>query len=242
MKKRILLIITILLFTTGCTCQYNLTIEGNVYKEEIILTGETSEEINTFNKKWKVPVDKEIYNLGLDPSSQSVNESDIYNYKLTGSKLKFNYEFTKNGYANSSAVSNCYNKLTVSNYGDSIILSTNTKVECFDKYPPLTSINVNVKVDKPVISHNADRVNGNVYIWNITKSNKDDKSINLVLNNEESNNIPQEPSNQDKNNQTNNKIKKDYTMIIFGIVLLVVMLTVYFMFNKLKNKSDNMDD
>ena len=45
MKKRILILITILLLTTGCTCEYNLTIEENTYKEEIIITGETKEEI-----------------------------------------------------------------------------------------------------------------------------------------------------------------------------------------------------
>ena len=34
MKKRILILITILLLTTGCTCEYNLTIEENDTKKK----------------------------------------------------------------------------------------------------------------------------------------------------------------------------------------------------------------
>ena len=175
MKKRILLIITILLFTTGCTCEYNLTIDDNIYKEEIILTGESSDEIATFNNDWKVPIDKDIYNLGLDPSTKSTDQSDLYNYKLRGSNLTFTYDFTKSQFENATSVSSCYDKLTVSNYGDSLVISTSQKVLCFDKYPPLTNIKVNITVTSEVINNNADSIKGNTYTWNITRDNASDK-------------------------------------------------------------------
>ena len=167
MKKRILVLIIILLLTTGCTCQYNLTIENNVYKEEVIIYGENSEEISNFNLKWQVPVDKDEYNRGGDPSTEIEVDGDIYNYNLSENSLKFNYDFTKSSIINSSAVSNCYNKLTITNYNETIIISTSQKATCYDKYPTLSNLRVNIKVDKPVISNNADSVSGNTYIWNI---------------------------------------------------------------------------
>ena len=139
-----------LLLLTGCTCEYNLTIDNNVYKEEINLTGENNEETSNINNKWKVPVDKDEYNKGGDPESNSYISGDIYEYKVTGNILKFNYDFTKSTYPNSSAVSNCYDKLTVLNYENSTVISTSSKATCFDEYPLLTSITVNIKVDKPV--------------------------------------------------------------------------------------------
>jgi len=241
MKKRILLIISLLLFATGCTCEYNLTIENNTYKEEITLTGETSEETSNFNNKWNIPVDIDEHNKPGDPESNIDFEGDVYKYNLNGNTIKFNYDFTKNEYSKSTAVLNCYNKLTVSNYENSIVISTSSKAECFDKYPPLTSIKVNIKTNKKVTSNNADSINGNIYTWNITKENANNKPINLVLENQELNkdnggqNLP-------NNNLSKKEKKSDYIMYIFLGILLVVMLSVYFIINKIKNKSDNMDD
>ena len=58
----------LLLLTTGCECEYNLTIDGNTYKEEINIIGETNEEIDSFKNNWKIPIDKDKYN--------SISESD----------------------------------------------------------------------------------------------------------------------------------------------------------------------
>lgn len=248
MKKRILSLIILLLLLTGCTCEYNLTIDNNVYKEEINLTGENNEENSNINNKWKVPVDKDEYNKGGDPESNSYISGDIYEYKVTGNILKFNYDFTKSTYPNSSAVSNCYDKLTVLNYENSTVISTSSKATCFDEYPLLTSITVNIKVDKPVTSNNADNVNGNVYTWNITKDNHDNKPINIILENSNINddnpnsNTPN--SNPNNNNPNNDEQKKenDYTLYIFSGILLIVMLTVYFIVNKISKKNNVMDD
>lgn len=247
MKKRILLIATILLFTTGCTCEYNLTIDNNVYKEEIILIGKTLDEISSFENDWKVPIDKDIYNLGLDPSSKIPEQNDLYNYKLRGSRLTFTYDFTRNQFENSSAVSNCYNKLTVSNYENSIVISTSQKALCFEEYPTLTNVKINITVDKKVTSNNADSRNGNTYTWNINKNNASNKSINIVLENKETNisDDNSKDNNYQNNNENNNQQKEnknDYTLYIFSGILLIIMLLAYNFVNKLKNKSDKMDD
>ena len=238
MKKRIFLLLALLFLATGCTCQYNLTIDNNVYKEDISIIGENNNEITELNKKWQIPVDKDEYNVGTDPSTSSIPVTDTYKYSFSGSKLSLKNDFTKNAYMNSTAVSNCYNKLTIDNYSESIIISTTRNAICFEKYPSLNSVVVNITVDKPVTSNNADSVNGKTYTWIINKNNASKKSINLVLDNSDGND-----SVVNDNQAINNSNKKnDYTMYIFAGVLLVVMLLAYVIVNTIKNKDDNLDD
>ena len=241
MKKRIIYLLIIILLLTGCTCEYNLVINGDTYSEEVILNG-NNEESSLFNQKWQIPVDKDIYNsLSGDPSSNIDIDDNIYNYKLSGNKLLFNYDFSIHELNNSTAISNCYKTATVNAYQDRIILSTASEVTCFDKYPNLDELVINITVDRPVISHNADYKNGNIYTWNITRDNFSDKSINMILDNSDiiDNNTPLEDNN--KNNiDTDNK--DDYTLYIFCGILLLTLLLGYFIINKIKNREDNMDD
>ncbi len=235
--KRVLVLTLLLLLTTGCTCEYNLKIDNNDYQEEIKLVGENSTEINSFKEDWKIPVDKDEYNIGLDLDNVEIKSDNVYNYNLLNNILTFKYNFTSSTFINSSAVSNCYNKLSVMNYSDSTIISTSKNALCFDKYPTLTSIVINITVDKPVKSNNADRISANTYTWNLTRTNASDKPINLVLDNKNVSNNPKTNSTPD---ETINKTrKKDYSMYIFSGLLLIVMLLGYFLFNKLRNKEDN---
>ena len=109
MKKRILIIIIILLLTTGCTCEYNLTIDGNNYKEEVIIIAENQEEISSFETDWEIPIDKQDYQEIQGFDQENDTDANMYNYKKTNNKLIFNYDFTRSQLNNSTAVSNCYN-------------------------------------------------------------------------------------------------------------------------------------
>ena len=113
MKKRILIVLMILLLTTGCTCEYNLTIDENTYKEEIILYGENSQEISQFNKEWKIPFNKEEYDLIVGADTEYLVEDNIYQYNISSNKIAFSHNFSQFDYNQSTAVSNCYKKLTL---------------------------------------------------------------------------------------------------------------------------------
>lgn len=234
MKKKLILLTNILLLT-GCTCEYNLAIEKNTYKEEIIINGTTKEEISNLNQEWTIPVNKEEYNIGGDESTVIDTNIDTYNYQLNNNSLKLNYDFTKNSIINSSAISVCYNKITVLDYNNSIIISTSPKTNCFNEYPDLTNLTVNITVDKKVTANNADSIKGNVYTWNFTKENASNKAINLTLESPKTDSSPSSSSNK------NNEQKKDYTLYIFSAILLIVLLLGYFIYNIIKSKSD-MDD
>ena len=240
MKKR-LLIISVLLFLTGCSCQYNVTIDGNKYKEEIRLIGSDATEISSFNNNWQVPVDKDDFNVGTDPDSTLENNSNIYKYTLQGNTLTFTSDFTTNGYQNSTAVSNCYKTFTVQNYPDSTIISSSQNTICFDKYPTLDSVSINITVDRGVKTHNADSVNGKTYTWHLTNSNHD-KGINLILINDNPDNATKSDDKKDIKPNNNERRNNNITYYAFCGIILVIMVIGYFIFKNMVKKNSEMDD
>lgn len=239
MKKRISILLILLLLTTGCTSEYNLTINDNSYHEEIILTSSSSSELADFNKDWQIPVDKDDYNsINVDPSTQ-VEIDNPYKYNLSGNNLTFYNDTTISGIASSTAISSCFNQVTIKNYQDTIIISTSSKVTCFDKYSGLTSIKVSITLDKPVKNHNADSVSGTTYTWNINKDNYQDKAINMVIMNEQTEN----PIKSNSSSNETVKKEKDYTLYIFCFVLIITALFTYYIIKKIKEKDhDNLDN
>lgn len=239
MKKRIIVLVISLLLMTGCTCEYNLTIDNSNYQESISINGTTNDEIIHFNNDWKVPIDKNEYNnISGEPGTKVEIDTDIYQYKLTGNNLTFTNDFTKSNLNNSTAISICYDKVTIQNYEDSIIISTSNKVQCFNKYPSLTNIKINITTDKPVKKHNADSVNKNTYTWNISQNDSESKPINMIINNKYS-----EPSKESQSSQTDNKNnKKDYSLYILCGILLIIVLIGYLIIKKIKKNSDDMDE
>ena len=127
-------LIIMILFLTGCECEYNLTINGNNYNEEVILTGDNSEEINSFDTNWEVPINKYVYNIGSDSDDTSVLSSEKYDYTLKGNTLTFKYNFNNSSINTSTAISNCFNSVTINNYEENTIISTSTGAICLDKH------------------------------------------------------------------------------------------------------------
>lgn len=241
MNKKIFVLL-ILLFTTGCSCEYSLTIDGNNYKENIVLSSDNSNEISSFNNKWVIPSNKDEYIELSESDSEVDNYSNIYDYNLSNNKLSFNYDFSKSNYSNSTAVFKCYNKLSIIDYDLTTIISTNEKNDCFNKYPTLSSIKVTIFVDRDVISSNADMVNGNTYVWNINKSNANNKSINLVLDNNSELIDSKDDDNKDEDKNINNRFSLDnYILYIFLFVVVLIIYFGYRWFMEFKEKNNDID-
>lgn len=236
MKKTILIII-ILLITTGCSCEYNLKIENNKYSEEVIIIANTNSEKNEFNKTWNVPIDKDTYNIGLDSETDGVEYGSFYDSELSGNRLIFSHDFNMSSYANSTAVSNCYNMLTVSRENGDTIISTSKEAKCFDDYPSLNSVTINITIDDTVVKHNADNVSGNTYTWNINKDNASNKSVDLIIKNS-SNNSFDEPSVAPNSTVNNNENKRDYSTYILAAIIGLLVLLGYGIYIKMKNKEE----
>lgn len=245
MKKSIIIIIIVLVFTTGCTCEYNLKINDNVYSETVKITAETNDETNQLNREWTVPIDKEKY---IEERRTNKIDFEKYDYELNNNILTFKHDFDIESIEKSSAVSNCYDKLTVQRYDDKLIIATSTLLKCFDSFPPLNSLIISIETDKNVIDHNADTVYPGKYIWYFKRGNSTKKPINITLDNATKKEAPTESNNTDNNNINNNNEKKDnnnsinYTLYIFCGILLIVMLLAYYLFNKVKKKNEEIED
>lgn len=235
MKKKLFIVIVFALFLTGCSCTYNLTISDDKYSEEVIIKAESNDEINSLNKTWEIPISKNEFNIGTDPSSEEKPTGKIYQYDISNNDVTFKNDFTYEEFSDSSAVSKCYNNLNVTKREGTIVISTSQKAVCFENNPPLSSIVINITVDRPVLKNNADKVNGNTYTWTLNRSNAKSKDVNLILDNSTEN-----TSNNEPNTTTNNNKGSDYIMYIFAFILLVVFLSVYFYFYKMQNKQDNL--
>lgn len=234
MKRNLLL--CLLIFLTGCSAQYNLNITGNTYMEEVILTGSSSEENNALNRKWQIAYDKNIYNIG----DEDTKTDEVYDYKYNGNMLTFSHQFSSNNYSDSTAASICFNKVTVNNYIDEIIISTSPKAECFNKYPNLTNITAKITTDKKVLSNNADSVSGNTYIWNLTKGNASNKAINMVLE-DSGNRNPDSASSRKQKQKSDSKFTEKYAMYIFCSILLIVFLVAYAIYKKITKEDASID-
>ena len=241
--KRILIVLLLLVCLTGCRCEYNLTINGSTYSENIVITGDNSEEINSFNESWQVPTNKEEYNIGTDDDSNLDIISNVYDYNLNDDKLSFSHSFTENEIINSTAISNCYKYINVTSYDNSIIISSSSNVTCFDKYPDLNSVTINITVDRPVIASNADMSNNNTYTWRLTRNNT--KAIDMTIDDSSESFIS--TSNVENNDNTSfftfDNIKSlDMERYIFAVILFIVLLIAYAVVNNIKNKDDDIDD
>ena len=135
MKKRIVILLLMLMITTGCTCEYNLKIENDTYSENVTFTSSASEEVTEFDKTWNVSTNKTINNLGLDPSPEEIPIDNVYKYNLSGNKLTFSHNFTQKEYQYSTAVAKCYESFSLSSHNNRTVFSTSSDPICFDYYP-----------------------------------------------------------------------------------------------------------
>lgn len=186
--KRLVFIFVILL-VTGCTAEYNITINDvKDIKEslDIIETDKTKfdekneqlynstlrEYLNT-NLKWPTPVFNDSEENPLEPTKikgvKYYEKTDISSSLKLG--LRYEYGFNDKEYKKSNILNKCYG------YDYEIInnvftFKTTSDFMCFDKYKLLESVNFNLNTTCNVISSDADIKNKNNFIWKITNKEK----------------------------------------------------------------------
>lgn len=177
MKKLFFLFFLLL---TGCSSTYNLEISGNSYTENIDINIDNQEEDTYFTKELKIPINKNSFLSGdPDPNSKIDENIKYYDYSKNNGVAKFSSVFNLSNFYLSSAIYTCYDKVNAYNQAGNTIISTSSRAVCFDNYPNLEKVTVNVNIDRKVKSHNADKVSENTYTWYLTPSNP--KAINLVF-------------------------------------------------------------
>jgi len=210
--KKIILIIGLLMFVTGCDVSYKVEIADNNFLESAFIFTDTTKN-ETFNGVAVSTVlenalssyipsfyNPENYDV---PDSEYVPGVEFYNIKkYTNNNYKgieVSYNFPSSYYYRSRMVNECFREITVQREKNIYKLNTNSKCEAFERYSLLNNLTISLKTNYQVIFNNADTVIDNVYTWNINRTNYQNKPISFIFNTEEidlskfdSSNIPKE--------------------------------------------------
>lgn len=197
MRKKIFMLLLLLFMTTGCSIDYELSIKDGKYEEKInsIETNQIyfdnnndnvvpARELKDFYLKQPIPLSKSTTvlddGMGKLENANYYSVSDISNDKQIG--LHFNGTFDSKSYSNSSMINYGYNRFLKATMNGNTILSTGEKLKLFEQYSNLENVNVKITTDYNVVKHNADKVDGNTYIWKVNQKNYKDKSIYFEFN------------------------------------------------------------
>lgn len=218
MKK--LIILCFLIVLTGCTANFDVSIKDNSITENVNINLTTNElqgntALNVLRKT-----------VGLvEGDIQMMGKFDIVGNK-NSNPLKASIAYNFNEYDTDYALLFCYDNQDISYSNNTLKIQTSNYFNCFDKYSMIDNVNINVTTGYKVIENNADRINGNTYTWNITRTNK--KGIKLILDT-----TVDEIEEQKEKKENRNKL-----IIILLIVfssLLIIILSIIFAIKMKKN-------
>lgn len=181
MKKRLIMLASVILFITGCSSKYTLTISDKGLEENIDLTipksyikEQTEEEKNAdiapddqitpFIENDQYP----LYGNNLNTYTKKVSETD------DSINVNLNYFYKPSEFSNSNTLKKCFDNYGYS-YENGYYFKASGKFYCLysDK------VEINIKTKNKVIKNNADKVSGNVYTWYINEENKDSVDIEI---------------------------------------------------------------
>ena len=217
-EYKLVLLIIILLSLTGCSFEYNIKVNTNTITEENVIY-----IANTNKNNIKQEVESLVNNYTGPTNSLGMYEQSVVekNNEFGMSYKKTYDELTD--YNHSLSFSICYDNYKLIKEKDKIVISTSKRFNCFNKYSDLDDVTINIDSRLEVESSNADEVNGNIYTWNINKSNADNKPINIVL----------KPNTEQKEKQRQLSV---VLLVISAFILLGIIVFLIRLKGKRKNK------
>lgn len=226
-KIKIFTLITFLGITlSGCTVEYNVTINEKTVSEEIVIN---DFKVETF------PTPAFIDEQGASETNEKVEGIEYYNINYQNNNTYFNYDFSRNDYERSTAVNTCLASFKRDFDGDgNYIINTSSYYSCFDLYPLIEEIVVNVNLDTSIyklIDSNADSENNGSLIWTITKDNYQNKSIQIIYDLIEDEDPYQEntPEPETPESEVENWVNDNLILVIvgvFGFLIFIIILVV----------------
>lgn len=220
--KKILILLCLILMITGCNVEYNVTINNDKIDENIT-----------------VYTDSLNFTSESDGNSNNINNIDYYAYNSSDNKYKYNktikksnnlyeinltYTHTPNEFVNSTSLNYFkYHSFINDEKYYYIKLQDGLKNGYKDKISKTVLVKINT--DNKVVQNNADKIEGNTYIWEITKENADKKEILFqVMKNEKNDGFVY---------KTNGNVLIMGSIAIFIVIVLIIVI--YLGFNKLFN-------
>lgn len=183
MKLRQFLILTIVLFLTGCTSKYTLTISDDSIKEniDIVIPRDMIPTLNDNEKKLGIELDDQITPFIEQDQYPIYNNSSIIYDKVKEEseehiKLKLDYTFKPEEFINSNSMAKCFSNYAYS-YEGNYTFKASGNFYCLysDK------VEIRIEAKNRVIKSNADSKKGRTHIWYITRDNSDDVNIDIEI-------------------------------------------------------------
>lgn len=226
--KKILFLSICLLLLSGCQAEYNLYI-GNSISEDLIITATDNSE-NNLLKTYKGTLTANIDDQISSESNEKIDGIEYYDIYFDDG-LNFKYNFSNSNYLKSSIVNTCYRYFNFVDDKNTFTLSTTKEFLCFNLYPSLDNVKVNITTSSKIEEHNADAVNGNIYTWILTKDSSDNsiymytnKTKEQISDGEQIINPGDQSSTENGEEKKNNENEYIYVLVglgLFGIVLLI---------------------
>lgn len=206
--KKILYLIFILVFITGCNAEYNIEIKDNSVNEKLNISNVSSSKFDNIY----IPVNYED------------NDYTVYESKLDGieyyninnnNNVTIDYKFKYNNFQKSTLFNTCYENavFTIDSY--ELLVSTSNEFLCYNDYEELDKVKVIIKSNYKYLDSNADEIDGDKYIWYINKENKNNKQILLRLDTTESSN-------------KRTLFSSNVMFIFFFLIIILVLIVILF--------------
>lgn len=212
--RKIILIIILLILSTGCKFRYEIEIiDDEVTEKRTMLINNSEIENNDIKGTISKKISKYSINddMMIAPSTKVIKETNNSGYQtITTYKLS--------DYKNSDILNMCYTSYNIIKEDSKIYLTTGRKFTCFDTLEELESVEVIFKTNHEVIKHNADKVEDNKYTWYITKNNAKNKPINIELSEKK------EENDQTEDKTTKFKIVFISIVAIFSIIVIIMLV------------------
>lgn len=171
--KKIFTLVTLLLIT-GCSCNYELSIQNNNVYETLKINGVTTE----------IPVDADLINIS----------NANYQKELKDNTVTYTNNYSLDGYKRSNLLM-CYDSYNIQSSDDRYIIRTGKKFKCYpyqyNDFDELTydELEIKIKTNHKVINHNASKVEKDTYYWYVNEDNIDNADIYFEIEKQVSNPI-----------------------------------------------------
>ena len=245
--KLIILLIPLIILSTGCQATYNLNITDTGVEETLNIEEEVEKSYQNAYIHEKGTLDG-FYNSSVYLKKYASETEQEYINKYYINKDNFDRDnilrlnnIYNNGYqyllSNTKDYSQKNNSLINNLIKDSLIINDDNIIVHLDNIPNkfienLDVLSILIKTDLTVTSNNADSVSDNTYTWNYDKTNNLNKSISLYIERPK-----KEEDTKNNDNKNYNGSKKDSTVfsliIVIGIYLAIIIAVIN-IFNKKK--------
>ena len=213
MKKKILLILSIVFLLTGCDNVYNLTIEDDTIREEIIsiIPDYAAED-----------ADKEFIKEEHYPWID--NKTNKYRKVVQKSGdntiVSLSYDYSINEFKTSRVYNECFEKSIIKKEDGYLKFAFGGEFYCLYG----DSLEVNLRSNRTVENNNAESIDKDegVYTWKINRKNMNDVDIQFVLG--------------ETNELDSSSILTIFFVILFVIIVIVDILLLKSKKKKKKNK------